>query len=195
MIVSMMREGCVLSRFLLLLLLSLSLLFLLLSLLSPCDPLSSLFLRIPFFCQANGASDSATPPKADTSTSSSSSSFSPSLSEPDTVVPFPLKRLAFGSCFMTYHQRRRPLWQKAAVYVHGKHAAIEEEWRKKYEKIENEVWNRISDENPTAWIWLGDAGYSRMGLFVSFLSSHLFFLRIFLRSLCLISQELVYLQL
>ncbi|PHJ23786.1 phosphodiesterase alkaline phosphatase d family protein [Cystoisospora suis] len=157
MIVNIMK-GCFIPK-VLFLLLSLSLLFLLPSILSPWgDHFSSSSLPLPF-CEANSASDSATSPEAHPS---SSSFVPPSLSEPDTVVPIPLKRLAFGSCFMTYHQRRRPLWQKAAVYVQGKQpAAIEEEWAKKYERIENEVWQRISDENPTAWIWLGDAGYSR----------------------------------
>ncbi|KEP61165.1 UNVERIFIED_CONTAM: phosphodiesterase/alkaline phosphatase D family protein [Hammondia hammondi] len=94
--------------------------------------------------------------------SSSSSSFSPSQSSADGVHAFPLRRLAFGSCFKTHEQAASLLSPlRALLLSERERLEAEAEKRRELRRLENAVWRRVKEQSPNAWIWMGDAGYAQ----------------------------------
>ncbi|CBZ50893.1 conserved hypothetical protein [Neospora caninum Liverpool] len=89
-------------------------------------------------------------------------SSSSALAGPDRVQAFPLRRLAFGSCFSTHEQRSSLLSPLRALFMsETQRVEAEEEKRRELKHFENDVWIRLQEQHPDAWIWMGDAGYSR----------------------------------
>nr|PIM01974.1 phosphodiesterase/alkaline phosphatase D family protein [Toxoplasma gondii COUG] len=101
-------------------------------------------------------------PDASSGSSSPSPSFSPSPSAADGVHAFPLRRLAFGSCFKTHEQAASLLSPlRALLLSERERLEAEAERRRELRRLENAVWHRVKEQSPNAWIWMGDAGYAQ----------------------------------